>query len=58
MPKVLRCGDVMPGCAAVLEGRDDAEVMKKAADHAKSAHGMATVPPDVVNKVRAAIKTK
>jgi predicted small metal-binding protein len=58
MPKVLRCGDVMPGCAAVLEGRDDAEVMKKVADHAKSAHGMATVPPDVVNKVRAAIKTK
>jgi predicted small metal-binding protein len=58
MPKVLRCGDVMPGCAAVLEGRDDAEVMKKVTDHAKSAHGMATVPPDVVNKVRAAIKTK
>ncbi|HEV8641744.1 MAG TPA: DUF1059 domain-containing protein [Methylomirabilota bacterium] len=58
MPKVLRCGDVMPGCTAVLEGRDDAEVMKKAAEHAKGAHGMATIPPDVVNKVRAAIKTK
>ena len=58
MPKVLRCGDVMPGCAAVLEGRDDAEVMRKATEHAKSAHGMATVPADVVNKARAAIKTK
>ena len=58
MPKVLRCGDVMPGCAAVLEGQDDAEVMKKVADHAKSSHGIATVPPDVVNKVKAAIKTK
>jgi len=58
MPKVLRCGDVMPGCAAVLEGRDDAEVMRKATEHAKNAHGMAAVPPDVANKVRAAIKTK
>ncbi len=58
MPKVLKCGDVMPGCAAILEGRDDAEVMRKATEHAKSVHGMATVPPDVVNKVRAAIKTK
>jgi len=58
MPKVLKCGDVMPGCAAVLEGRDDAEVMRKATEHAKTVHGMATVPSDVVNKVRAAIKNK
>lgn len=58
MPKVLKCGDVMPGCTAVLEGLDDAEVIRKATEHAKSVHKMATVPPDVVNKVRAAIKTK
>jgi predicted small metal-binding protein len=58
MSKILRCGDVVPGCAAVLEGRDDAEVMKKAAEHAKNDHGMATVPADVADKVRAAIKTK
>lgn len=58
MPRVLRCGDVMPGCGVVLEGRDDAEVMKKAAEHAKGAHGMAAIPPDVMNKVKAAIKTK
>lgn len=58
MPKILRCGDVMPGCTAVLEGRDDTEVMRKATEHAKSAHGMAAVTPDVANKVRAAIKFK
>ena len=58
MPKVLRCGDVMTGCTAVLEGRDDAEVMKKATEHAKTAHNMTTIPPDVFNKVRTAIKTK
>jgi predicted small metal-binding protein len=58
MPKVLKCGDVMRGCGTVLEGQDDAEVIRKATEHAKSAHGMATLPPDVANKVRAAIKTK
>ena len=29
MAKVLRCGDLMPGCNAVIEGKDEAEVMAK-----------------------------
>jgi len=24
MAKILRCGDLMPGCNAVIEGKDDA----------------------------------
>lgn len=58
MPKVLRCGDIMPGCNTVIEGKDVPEVMAKGADHAKKAHGMATIPPDVAKKVQAAIKDK
>lgn len=58
MPKVLKCGDVMPGCSAVLEGIDETDVMRKATEHAKTAHRMATIPPDVANKVKAAIKNK
>lgn len=58
MPRVFKCGDVVPGCNTVLEGRDDAEVIRKATEHAKVVHGMATMAPDVVNKVKAAIKTK
>ena len=58
MAKVLRCGDLMPGCTAVIEGKDVAEVMTKGAEHAKTAHGMATIPPDVAQKVQAAIKDK
>ena len=38
MAKVLRCGDLMPGCNAVIEGKDEAEVMAKGAEHAKTAH--------------------
>jgi predicted small metal-binding protein len=58
MAKVLRCGDLMPGCNAVIEGKDDAEVMAKGAEHARTAHQMATIPPDVAAKVKAAIKDK
>jgi predicted small metal-binding protein len=58
MSKVLHCGDLMPGCKAVIEGHDVAEVMKKGAEHAKTAHGMSTIPPDVAKKVQAAIKDK
>jgi predicted small metal-binding protein len=58
MAKVLRCGDLMPGCNAVIEGKDEAEVMQKGAEHAKTAHHMATIPPDVAAKVKAAIKDK
>ena len=58
MAKELKCGDLMPGCNAVVEGKDEAEVMAKAAEHAKSAHGLQQVPPELANKVRSAIKEK
>jgi len=58
MAKVLRCGDLMPGCSVVLEGKDVAEVLAKGAAHAKKDHGIATIPPDMVAKVQAAIKDK
>jgi predicted small metal-binding protein len=56
MAKELRCGDLMPGCKAVVEGKDEAEVMAKAAEHAKNAHGLQQVTPELAIKVRSAIK--
>jgi predicted small metal-binding protein len=58
MAKVLNCGDLMPGCKAVIEGTDEAEVMAKGAEHAKTAHKMTAIPSDVAAKVKAAIKDK
>jgi predicted small metal-binding protein len=58
MAKELHCGDLMPGCKAVIQGKDVAEVMQKGAEHAKTAHGMSTIPPDLAKKVQAAIKDK
>lgn len=58
MAKILRCGDLMPGCGFVAEGKDVAEVMAKAAEHAKKAHGLTTIPSDVAAKAQAAIRDK
>jgi predicted small metal-binding protein len=58
MLKVFKCGDVMPGCTAILDGRDETEVMRKLIEHTQIAHGMATVPPEVAGKVRAAIQAQ
>ena len=58
MAKVIKCADLMPGCNAVVEGKDVADVMAKAAEHAKAAHGLTNIPPDMVPKVQAAIKDK
>ncbi len=48
----------MPGCNAVIEGKDTEEVMKKAGEHASKDHGVAQITPDLAQKVQAAIKDK
>lgn len=58
MEKTFACGEVVPGCKVVLTGKDEKEVLERAAAHAKSDHHMATIPPDVAAKVKAAIKDK
>jgi predicted small metal-binding protein len=55
MTKVLKCSDVTPGCNAEIHGNSEAEVLKKAAAHAKSAHNMQSMSPDVLSRVRSAI---
>jgi predicted small metal-binding protein len=58
MAKQLRCGDLMPGCDRVIEGKDEQEVMAKAAEHARNDHGLAQVTPDLERKARGAIRDK
>ena len=48
----------MAGCKAVIEGRDENEVMARATEHAKKAHKLDQIPPELAAKVRSAIKEK
>lgn len=58
MAKELRCGDLMPGCDRVIEGKDEKEVMAKATEHARKDHNVDNVTPDFAQKVRGAIHEK
>jgi predicted small metal-binding protein len=58
LEKSLACGDLVPGCKAVLNGKDEVEVMQRATAHAKSAHQMEVMSPDIVTKAKAAIKDR
>ncbi len=52
----FRCADLGMNCGfEVKNGTSKDEVMQIAAIHAKTAHGMATIPPDLAAKVTAAI---
>ena len=55
MTKVLKCGDVVPGCNAEMRGDTEHVVLRKAAEHAKTAHNMDNIPPDVLSKVKGAL---
>lgn len=56
MAKELHCGELMPGCDKVIEGDNEAEVLEKAAEHARQDHGVPSIPPEMSSKVKAAIR--
>ncbi len=55
MAKVLRCRDVGVDCDFVARGASVEEVMEKAKDHACSDHGFTGIPPELADRVMAAI---
>ena len=56
MSKVIRCRDVGVDCDFEARGETEQEILKKAAEHAKTAHNMAEIPPELVDMVRGAIR--
>ncbi len=55
MTKVLKCGDVVRGCKAEMKGESEHDVLRQAAEHARTAHNMDSIPPEVLSKVKGAI---
>lgn len=56
MSKVLRCRDVGTDCGFEARGKTEEEILGVVSDHARKAHGKTNVPPDMVAKLRAAIR--
>ena len=56
MAKVLRCRDVGLDCEGELRAETEEEILRQAAEHARTTHNMSEMAPDMVQKVRAAIR--
>jgi predicted small metal-binding protein len=53
--KQFKCGDVVPGCQWVTRSEDENQLLEEISVHARDAHGMDEVPPEVVHQIHAVI---
>ncbi|HYI17215.1 MAG TPA: DUF1059 domain-containing protein [Solirubrobacteraceae bacterium] len=53
--KQFRCGDVVLGCEWVTRNDDEQVLFDDITVHARDAHGMHDVPPEVVTQIQAVI---
>lgn len=56
MGKRIRCADVVPECDFEAWAETEEELLEMVALHAKSAHGIEEISPEVAEKVRDAIQ--
>jgi predicted small metal-binding protein len=52
----FKCADIGMNCGFQTKASTKEELMPLIAEHAKTAHGMNEIPPDVMEKVNKAIK--
>jgi predicted small metal-binding protein len=56
MTKVVHCRDIGFDCDGVVRAETDEETLQLVAEHAKTAHGLETVSPEVVEKVKSVMR--
>lgn len=56
MAKYIRCRDVGVDCDFEARGETEQEVLDQCAEHARTAHNMAEIPPELAAKVRSAMR--
>jgi predicted small metal-binding protein len=52
----MRCNDVVGNCDFVARGESEEDVMEQAADHARTAHQVSDLTPELADKARSAIR--
>lgn len=50
--KQYECGSLVPGCNWHTEAEDTAEVVRRAADHMRSAHGETAMRPEMIERIK------
>lgn len=50
--KEYRCGELVPGCDWQTRADDEAEVVRRATEHMRTAHGESHVRPNMVEEIK------
>ena len=56
--KNIACGDMIPGCDFKAEAETEQELMNKVAKHAAEHHGVKEITPELLDRVKGAIKSQ
>ena len=56
--KSFECGTLVPGCRWHIEASDTAEVVRRAAEHLRSAHGEDEIRPGMIEQIKARVHDK
>jgi predicted small metal-binding protein len=56
MAKSIKCLDVGVDCDFEARAETEEQLMKKVAEHARTKHNITEIPPELVQKVKAAIR--
>jgi predicted small metal-binding protein len=55
MMKQFECGSLVPGCTWRTQADDGAEVVRRAAEHLRTAHGEDPVRPALIEQIKARV---
>ena len=56
--KKIACHDVVSGCPFTTSAETEEKLLEKVAAHAEHAHGVKEVTPELLGKVKEAIRTE
>ena len=53
--RLFECGSLVPGCDWHTRANDDAEVVRRAVEHMRSAHGETMIRENMIDHIKARI---
>jgi predicted small metal-binding protein len=56
--KQFECGSLVPGCPWHTRAEEEAEVVRRAVDHMRTAHGETTIRETMVENIKARIANR
>ncbi|TCV74395.1 putative small metal-binding protein [Neorhizobium sp. R1-B] len=54
--RLFECGTLVPGCQWHTRAEEDAEVVRRAVEHMRTAHGEETIRENMIENIKARIR--